>query len=66
LMVTALVNRLLAGSPTWMYISGMFLSNVLIGWITIEILRAYGRRQKAKEPVHPAAQSVAAPSAGHH
>jgi NADH-quinone oxidoreductase subunit H len=66
LMVTALVNRLLADGPAWMYISGMFLSNVLLGWITIEILRAYGRRQKAKEPVHPAAQSVAAPSAGHH
>jgi len=70
LMVTAMVNRLLqdfANTPQWpIYVGGMFLSNILIGWITIEILRVYGRKQKAKEPVHPAAKSVAAPSAGHH
>jgi NADH-quinone oxidoreductase subunit H len=66
LMVTALVNRLLqdfANTPQWpIYVGGMFLSNLLIGWITIEILRVYGRRQKAKEPVQPAA----APSAAVH
>jgi NADH-quinone oxidoreductase subunit H len=60
LMVTALVNRLLLDykdSPQWwIYVGGMLLSNVVIGWITIEILRAYGRsRRKAEEAARPAA-----------
>ncbi len=58
LMVTAVVNRLLADGPAWIYISGMFLSNVLIAWLTLEILRIYGRRQKAKEIVHPVVQAA--------
>ena len=49
LMVTAIVNSLLSSAPVWLYVSGMVLSNVLIAWVTIEILRAYGRREKAKE-----------------
>ena len=61
LMVTAIVNSLLSTAPAWAYIGGMFLSNILIGWLTIEILRAYGRRQKVEEPVQP--QPSAAPSA---
>lgn len=62
LMVTALVNRLLqdfAGtSQWWIYVGGLFLSNILLGWVTIEILRAYGRRQKAREVVHPVVQTA--------
>jgi NADH-quinone oxidoreductase subunit H len=46
LMVTAVVNGLLASAPGWLYVSGMFFSNVLLAWVTIEILRVYGRRQK--------------------
>lgn len=64
LIVTAVVNRLLQGFATspfplgLLYPVGMFLSNVVVVWITIEILRAYGRRQKAKEPVHPVVPTV--------
>lgn len=49
LMLTAVVNGLLASAPTWLYALGMFLSNVLLGWITIEILRVYGRKQQVHQ-----------------
>jgi len=49
LVNTAILNKLLAGLPAWGYTLGMFLSNVIIGVVTIEILRAYGRRQHKSE-----------------
>jgi hypothetical protein len=48
LMVTALMNALLAGTPTWLYVAGMFLSNVLVAWIALEIARSYSRREREK------------------
>src|SRR5688500_20165616 len=33
LIVTALVNALLAGASTWLYVPGMFLSNVGLAWV---------------------------------
>jgi len=48
LMVTALMNTLLAGTPTWLYIAGMFLSNILVGWGALEIARSYSRREREK------------------
>lgn len=69
LMVTAVANSLLSSLPTFFYAAGMFISNILVGWITIEILRVYGRRQKTGGPVQPAAHSAAenaAQSAVHH
>ncbi|MFZ5920394.1 MAG: NADH-quinone oxidoreductase subunit NuoH [Chloroflexota bacterium] len=62
LMVTAVLNQVLAGTETWVYALVMFLANVVIGWITLEALRAYSRSQrKAEEPV---VESVA--QAAHH
>jgi NADH-quinone oxidoreductase subunit H len=59
LMVMALASRLLAGVPTWLYVVGMFLSNLLVGWVTVEILRSYARGQRqAKESVQPVAQTA--------
>jgi len=60
LVVTALLNILLVATETWVYTLGMFLSNVVIAWITVEILRAYSRGQrKAKgTAVQPAAQTT--------
>lgn len=60
LMVTALMNALLAGTPDWLYTLGMFLSNVLVAWMALEIARSYSRRERAKvegkpqvaEPAH--------------
>jgi hypothetical protein len=50
--VTAVLDRVLAGSA--FYVPGLFLSNLLIAWGTIEILRRYGRKQrKAEETLAP-------------
>jgi NADH-quinone oxidoreductase subunit H len=48
LMVVALANALLAGTPAWLYISGMFLSNVLVGWAALEVARTVSRREREK------------------
>jgi len=48
LMVTALLNTLLREASTWTYISSMFLSNVFIAWIVIEILRGRSRAEREK------------------
>ncbi len=48
LMVTAFMNALLADSPTWLYVGGMFLSNVLVAWISLETARAYSRRERER------------------
>ena len=48
LMVTAFMNALLANSPSWLYISGMFLSNVVLAWAALEIARSYSRREREK------------------
>jgi NADH-quinone oxidoreductase subunit H len=46
LVNTAILSKLLAGVPNWGYWLGMFSSNVVIGYITVEILRAYGRKKR--------------------
>jgi NADH-quinone oxidoreductase subunit H len=59
-IVTALMNALLAGLPTWLYIAGMFLSNILVAWIALEAARSYSRKEREKvegkpqvvEPAH--------------
>jgi NADH-quinone oxidoreductase subunit H len=48
LMMTALLNTLLRDGSTWLYISGMFLSNVLLAWAALEIARTYSRRERKK------------------
>ncbi len=48
LMVIALMNALLAGTSVWVFTIGMFLSNVVLGWIAIEIARSYSRREREK------------------
>ncbi len=60
LMVTALLNTLLRDASTWVMGLSMFLSNVLIAWIVIEILRGRSRaeRDKAEGSAQPAAEAV--------
>ena len=48
LMVVALMNALLAGTPAWIYTSGMFLSNLVLGWIALELARSYSRKEREK------------------
>jgi NADH-quinone oxidoreductase subunit H len=58
LMMTAVLNKLLAGLPGWAYTLGMFGANIVVAVITIEILRAYGRKQqKSKQSLSPAAHN---------
>lgn len=68
LMVTAVVNRLLqdfATSQWWIYVGGMLLSNVIIAWITLEILRVYSRRQQKAQDAAGAAIRAAQGAAQH-
>jgi NADH-quinone oxidoreductase subunit H len=48
LMVTAFMNALLAGTSTWVYVTGMFLSNVLVAWVALEIARSHSRKEREK------------------
>jgi len=58
LMVTALLNTLLRDTSIWIMGLSMFLSNALIAWITVEILRGRSRteREKAEGPAQPVAE----------
>ena len=48
LMVTAVMNALLKGTSMPVYVAGMFLSNVVLAWIALEIARSYSRREREK------------------
>ena len=48
LMVIALMNALLEGTPTWLYVAVMFLSNIVVAWVALEIARSYSRREREK------------------
>jgi NADH-quinone oxidoreductase subunit H len=52
IIVTALMNAFLGGFRTpetmWIYVLGMFLSNILVGWGALEIARSYSRREREK------------------
>ncbi|RJP53536.1 MAG: NADH-quinone oxidoreductase subunit H [Anaerolineaceae bacterium] len=60
LMVTALLNTLLRDASTWVMGLSMFLSNALIAWITVEILRGRSRaeREKMEGPAQAALEAV--------
>ena len=42
------LNALLAGASTWLYVVGMFLANVVTGWIALEIARSATRKERAQ------------------
>ncbi len=50
LLVTALMNALLAGArdnnQLWLYALGMFLANVVTGWVALEIARSATRKER--------------------
>ena len=46
---TAILNKILIVLPNWLYVLGMFASNIVIGYVTVEILRSYGRNQRKAE-----------------
>jgi NADH-quinone oxidoreductase subunit H len=54
LMVVALLNALLAGTPPLLYAATMFLANIVLGWIALEVARSYSRKEREKiEGVKP-------------
>ncbi|HAV78944.1 MAG TPA: NADH-quinone oxidoreductase subunit H [Anaerolineae bacterium] len=59
LMVTALLNALLAETPPWVYVSSMFLSNIALAWGALELARSYSRREREKvEGPKPAVETT--------
>lgn len=49
LIVTAIVHAVFKEMALWVYGLAMFLSNVLAGWVLLEILRSSARKQRAVE-----------------
>ncbi len=63
LMYVALMNALLAGfrateGTMWIYSWGMFLSNLLLGWVVMEILRRRAHSERVKAENHVVTTSV--------
>jgi hypothetical protein len=60
LIVTALLNTLLRDASAWVTGLSMFLSNAVIAWVVIEILRGRSRteREKAEGSMQPATETV--------
>ncbi len=66
-MVTALMNALMQGAPAWLYIAGMILANVVVAWVSLEIVRASGRKERERmEGVSPALSAVEGVAEAHH
>jgi NADH-quinone oxidoreductase subunit H len=49
LVMTAFMHKLLSGYDTPVYVIGMLVANLVLGWITIEILRAQARKKRQAE-----------------
>jgi NADH-quinone oxidoreductase subunit H len=48
LMVTAFMDALLRGTSSWLYVGGLFLSNVLVAVISLEVARSASRRARER------------------
>ena len=48
LMVVALLNALLAGTPPLVYVAVMFFANIVVGWVALEIARSYSRKERER------------------
>ncbi len=51
LVMTAVMHKLLSGYDTPVYIGGMLVANLILGWITIEILRAQARKNRQADVI---------------
>jgi NADH-quinone oxidoreductase subunit H len=47
-MVTALMNALLRGADGWLYITGMILSNVIVAWVSLEVVRSAAKAERGR------------------
>ena len=64
LVTTAILNKVLIGLPGWGYVLGMFGSNIGIAFLTVEILRAQGRKQRKFENLASSSLSTGKKGAG--
>ncbi|MEW5868693.1 MAG: NADH-quinone oxidoreductase subunit NuoH [Chloroflexota bacterium] len=64
-VVVAIMDKVLAGTSNLVYALGMLAANLVLGWITLQILRSYARleRRRVAEP-RPVASPDLAGSAG--
>jgi len=59
IIVTAVMNALLSGLNVWIYVIGMFISNILVAWGALEIARSYSRKERERiEGPKPAVEAV--------
>jgi NADH-quinone oxidoreductase subunit H len=63
LMVTAILDKLMTGAPALVYSGAMLAANLLIGWITVSILRRHSKKEapRVAEPRPIARPDGAAP-----
>jgi NADH-quinone oxidoreductase subunit H len=63
LLVVAIVDKLVAGYPTWLYTLIMLAANFVVAWVALLIIRSYARRERARvaEPM-PLARPAETPS----
>jgi NADH-quinone oxidoreductase subunit H len=47
LVMTAVLHSLFKGQDTWLYVGVMLAANFVMAWITLEILRAVSRKERA-------------------
>jgi NADH-quinone oxidoreductase subunit H len=47
-MVTALMNTLLRGADSWLFITGMILSNIIVAWVSMEIVRSVSKQERER------------------
>jgi NADH-quinone oxidoreductase subunit H len=59
IMVTALMNALLADAPAWLHAAGLFLSNILVAWGALEVARSYSHRERERVEGKPQAVEIA-------
>lgn len=48
LIVMAILDKILPRSPGWIYALGMLAANLVVGWITLQILRSSARRVRRR------------------
>jgi NADH-quinone oxidoreductase subunit H len=47
-MVTALMNALLRDASSWLYITGMIFSNIIVAWVSLEIVRSVSKKERER------------------
>jgi hypothetical protein len=62
------MNTLLRGADSWLYITGMILSNIIVAWISLEIVRSVSKkeRERVEGLLQPALSNAEGVAEAHH